>query len=112
VAASFFVLGREWLMDVKDISGDSECGMQTFAMRLGSKQTAKAGFLFQLIAVLLLLILAIMLNSNLAYLIVIIILMSVAFLHHLWITDSGKHQRTVIRFLWAPMLFGVLMLIA
>jgi 4-hydroxybenzoate polyprenyltransferase len=112
LAASFFVLGREWLMDVKDISGDSDCGTETFAMRLGSKRAAKVGFLFQLVAIVLLLPLAVVLDSNLAYLLVTTILLSVGFLHHLWMSDSGDYQRTVIRVLWAPMLFGMLLLVA
>jgi 4-hydroxybenzoate polyprenyltransferase len=112
VATSCFILGREWLMDIRDMRGDYVGGIVTIPMLIGPGLTAKLGFLFQILAVMLLIPIVISSQSFWGYLLPFLILISVATLFHLWHYGAGQYQRTVIQYLWLPMLFGVMMLLS
>lgn len=112
VAAGLFVLGREWLMDIRDIRGDSKAGIVTMPMRLGPKQTARFGFAFQFLSVALLVPVAASANSTLGYLLLLSISLALIVFYPLWHYGSGKYQRRVIQGLWLPMLMGIMLLIA
>jgi len=112
VAAGFFVLGREWLMDIRDIRGDSKAGIVTMPMRLGPKQSARFGFAFQFLSVALLVPVAASANSILGYLLLLSISLALIAFYPLWHYGSGKYQRKVIQGLWLPMLLGIMLLIA
>ncbi|REJ76317.1 MAG: hypothetical protein DWQ47_11960 [Acidobacteria bacterium] len=108
IAASCFVLGREWLMDIRDIDGDSEGRLVTIPMKLGSSNTAVLGFGLQLLGALLLLPLVFFERSAISITLFLLIIASVAVLIPLWSIRSGMFQRRAIQMLWLPMFLGLL----
>ena len=111
LATSLFILGREWLMDVRDINGDSFGGITTIPMLMGRDLTAKLGFLLQILSAFVLLPIVVSSKSVLGWGLLFVIATSVALLIPLWFHKSGKYHQQVIRILWVPMLSGVLMLL-
>lgn len=109
VATCCFILGREWLMDIRDIKGDSNDHIVTIAMKLGPNKTAKFGFCLQIIATLLLLPIVIYNQSYWSISLLFMIALSVIILVPLWSYNSGTLQRRVIQLLWLPMLFGLML---
>lgn len=102
-----FISGREILMDIKDVKGDRLCDITTLPMVLGEKYSEKLAFLIQAIGIILLGPLVIYLNK-LAFiilygLIILIFLMAIK----VW----AKNRRKTIFMLWAPMIYGIAMLI-
>jgi geranylgeranylglycerol-phosphate geranylgeranyltransferase len=112
VAATCFILGREWLMDIRDMKGDRREGIVTFPMIIGPGSVAKYSFMFQLIAVLLLLPITIVSKSVWSGVLLLLILFSTLILSRIWFINEGKYQRRAIQILWLPMLFGILLLIS
>lgn len=111
LATSAFILGREWLMDVRDIKGDSMGGITTIPMLIGRNQTAKLGFLFQFLSVIFLLPIVVSNGSLLGWGLLVVITTSIALLVPLWFYRSGEYRQRVVQILWVPMLSGVLMLL-
>lgn len=111
LATSAFILGREWLMDVRDIKGDSLGGITTIPMLIGRDLTATLGFLLQFLSVLFLLPIVVGSNSVLNWGLLVIIIISISLLIPLWFYKSGEYRQQVVRMLWVPMFSGVLMLL-
>lgn len=105
-----FILGREWLMDIRDVLGDSQSNIVTIPMVIGKELTAKLGFLFQFLSVVLLVPIALYTQSYLSYFLLLSILLVIACSLPFWYSSAGKYQQQVIQYLWIPMLFGVMML--
>lgn len=108
IAASCFVLGREWLMDIRDMDGDSQSRLVTIPMKLGSSKTAVLGFGLQLLGALLLLPLVFFERSAISIALFFLIVASVVVLVPLWSIRSGMFQRRAIQMLWLPMFLGLL----
>jgi geranylgeranylglycerol-phosphate geranylgeranyltransferase len=111
VGAAFFVLGREWLMDIGDMEGDLKGQIVTVPMLIGTERTALFGFLFQFLSVLFMLPIALSVNSVALYALLFSILLAVICLRSLWQSGRKEYQRRVVQLLWVPMLLGVLMLV-
>lgn len=111
IATSLFILGREWLMDTRDMEGDASEQIRTVPMIIGADVTSKFGFGFQLIALLLLIPIVIHSKSYPSILLFIILFISLATLIPLWFYRSGSFQRRAIQFLWLPMFLGILLFI-
>jgi geranylgeranylglycerol-phosphate geranylgeranyltransferase len=109
VATCCFILGREWLMDIRDIQGDLNGQIVTIAMKIGSNITAKLGFGLQVIAGLILLPIVIYNHSYWSVSLLSLIVLHVIILIPLWSYKSGMLQRRVIQLLWLPMLWGILL---
>jgi geranylgeranylglycerol-phosphate geranylgeranyltransferase len=45
LATAIFLLGREWLMDTRDVKGDAAAGIRTIPIVIGSTRTARLGLL-------------------------------------------------------------------
>lgn len=112
VATSFFILGREWLMDIRDVKGDAAEEVKTIPMIIGANYTAKFGFGFQAIAVLLLTPIAIYNKSYLLASLIGLIMISVIIMIPMWSYRSGLFQQRVIQLLWLPMFLGLLFFIS
>lgn len=110
IATCSFILGREWLMDVRDMEGDTGRTL-TIPMRLGTRATTVLGFVFQFATVLLLLPIAINFPSYWSISLIIMIGISSASLAKLWTYNSGMFHQRVVQLLWLPMLFGVLLFV-
>lgn len=111
IAACCFILGREWLMDIRDVKGDSKGQIVTIPMIIGPAATTKLGFGLQLVAALLLLPIMFYNLSYWSVSMVMLVILSVVTLPALWSYHSGIYQRRVIQLLWVPMLFGLLLFI-
>ncbi len=110
LATCSFILGREWLMDVRDLKGDTGRTL-TIPMQLGTRPTIILGFVFQFATVLLLLPIAINFPSYWSISLIIMIGVSSALLAKLWTYNSGMFYQRVVQLLWLPMLFGVLLFV-
>ena len=112
VATSLFILGREWLMDIRDVKGDAAEEVRTIPMIIGANYTAKFGFGFQVIAVLLLTPIAIYNKSYLSASLVGLILILVMVMIPMWSYRSGLFQQRIVQLLWLPMFLGLLFFIS
>ncbi len=110
-ATSVFLLGREWLMDIRDMKGDHSSGIRTLPMIIGSDLTAKISFLSLLLSAVILLPFAISTGSIRNFVLLGLLLLSTVILSSLWSYDSGKHRRGIVLGLWLPMCCGILMLL-
>jgi 4-hydroxybenzoate polyprenyltransferase len=106
-----FILGRELLMDVHDIAGDSRSGFKTLPMVLGEKRSSKIGLCIQLIGVFLMLPIIIYepsLWKGILWSIMLLFMMAV-WLY--WWKVPNRQKLTIIRLMRIPLLFGLLILI-
>jgi len=111
IAACSFILGREWLMDIRDVKGDAKGKIVTVPMIIGPGKTTKLGFGLQLVAGLLLLPIAISSFSYWHFSLIAFIFLSTIGLYFLWSIGSGRFEQRVIRLLWIPMFCGLLFFI-
>lgn len=111
VATCFFILGREWLMDIRDMQGDSLGGTTTIPMILGVTNTAILGVCFQFFAASLLIPIAIAVGSTLSIIVVASIFAILIVSAPFWTFRSGIYQRSVVQFLWLPMFLGILLFV-
>jgi geranylgeranylglycerol-phosphate geranylgeranyltransferase len=111
VASLSFLLGREWLMDIRDISGDQFSGIKTLPLLIGPKNTARLGFVLLATSVVTLLPLAATVQTAWSSILLGMMTTSIALLVALWYRRKGTYQRAVVLGLWFPMGCGILMLI-
>lgn len=111
VATSVFLLGREWLMDIRDMRGDNSAGIRTLPMIIGSNLTARISFCSLILSAVILLPLAAATWSAWNFLLLGTLLLSTAILASFWSYDSGRHRRAIVIGLWLPMSCGILMLL-
>lgn len=111
IAACSFILGREWLMDIRDVKGDAKGKIVTVPMIIGPRATTKLGFGLQLVAGFLLLPIAISSFSYWHFSLITFVFLSTIGLYFLWSIGSGRFEQRVIRLLWIPMFCGLLFFI-
>ena len=110
IAASLYLLGRELLMDIRDMKGDRSGGITTLPMIVGENSTARLGFLLQMLAGGLLSSLLITFSSLWSSVLVYLILISTLILAWLWFSGKASYRRGIVLSLWLPMLCGILLL--
>jgi geranylgeranylglycerol-phosphate geranylgeranyltransferase len=111
IATSLFVLGRELLMDVRDMAGDRYAGIKTTPLRIGPFRTAKIGFLLLMASSALLLTFSIRVLSIRNLILSFFICISIIVMTVLWPYRAGKYQRPIVLSLWLPIFCGILMLL-
>ncbi len=111
IAVPLFIIGRELLMDIRDVRGDRADEITTIPMILGEGLTASLAFLLQFLGALLLLPVGIDVSRPWNALLLLAAVASIAAAMCAWWTGAGRYRRPVIYALWIPMLVGVLMLV-
>lgn len=111
IGSMIFLLGRELLMDVRDIEGDQASGIATLPMRLGSELTARLAFLLLILCGAILLYFSARSWSIRNLSLSCFILLSSFVLSLVWFNRAGKYRRQVILGLYLPMLCGVFLLL-
>jgi 4-hydroxybenzoate polyprenyltransferase len=111
LAAAFFLLGREFLMDIRDMAGDREAGIRTLPMLLDEHQTAVAAFFCLGIGAALTTVLALGAWSIQHFYLSAVVVLSMLLLTYFWFAGSPKYRRPIVLGLWVPMLCGILMLL-
>lgn len=111
VGGLLFLLGRELLMDVRDINGDSLSRMKTLPMVIGSRATARIAFSLFALCGSILVFFTIEVWSVRNAILTCIIASSSFVLPFPWSYRSGKYRRSVIISLYVPILCGILLLI-
>jgi geranylgeranylglycerol-phosphate geranylgeranyltransferase len=111
IAACSFILGREWLMDIRDVKGDAKGKIVTVPMLIGRDATTKLGFGLQFVAGFLLLPIALSSFSYWHLSLNVFVFLSTIGLYFLWSIGSGRFEHRVIRLLWIPMFCGLLFFI-
>ena len=111
LAGVFFLLGRELLMDVRDINGDRVSRMKTLPMLIGSRTTATAAFLLLVLCGGILVIFTMQVWSVRNATLTGVIILSSFVLPYLWSYRGGKYRRSVIISLYVPILCGLLLLV-
>jgi 4-hydroxybenzoate polyprenyltransferase len=106
-----FLIGREWLMDVRDIVGDATAGIETLPISIGSMWTAILSFSFFFGSFALLVPYVVTIHSWWAIGFLLVMIGSTVILAILWWAKCGSHRRAVVLGLWVPMSCGILMLI-
>lgn len=110
-AGVFFLIGRELLMDVRDINGDRLSRMRTLPMVIGPRTTARIAFFLFALCGLILMFFTIEVWSVRNAILTSIILSSAFILPYPWSYRAGKYRRLVIFSLYAPILCGILLLV-
>lgn len=110
-ASLAFLLGREWLMDIRDMNGDSFSGIRTLPLLIGPERTAKLGFVSLGASIFLLLPLVVTLQTVWCSVLLVLMILSLVFLIQLWPKSEGAYRRGIVLGLWFPMSCGILMLI-
>lgn len=106
-----FLLGRELLMDIRDVKGDGVSGITTLPMVIGTQRTAKLGFLLLLICSGILFVFTVNVWSAQNLVLSCLTFATSMFITLFWSLGSGRHQRLMIISLYIPMLCGILMLL-
>jgi geranylgeranylglycerol-phosphate geranylgeranyltransferase len=112
IAASLFILGREWLMDVRDIEGDRSAGIRTIPMVLGTYRTVLFAFSLQIFGMLLLLPVVIQNPSIWSIGLLCLATSCIILLIPLWFYPNLVSRRRIVQILWAPMLLGILQFVS
>jgi geranylgeranylglycerol-phosphate geranylgeranyltransferase len=111
MAGVFFLLGRELLMDIRDINGDRLSHMKTLPMVIGSRATARIAFFLFALCGSILMFFTIEVWSVRNATLTSIILSSSFILPYPWSYRGGKYRRSVILSLYVPILCGILLLV-
>ena len=111
LGSMFFLLGRELLMDIRDIKGDSASGITTLPMVIGAELTAKIGYILLISCSVTLLLFTMHIWSIQNLLLTCLILTSSVLMSFLWSYKAGKYQRMIIIGLYLPMFCGIFLLL-
>jgi 4-hydroxybenzoate polyprenyltransferase len=111
IGGLFFLIGRELLMDIRDINGDKRARMKTLPMIVGSRATAASAFLLFALCGVLLAVFTLNVWSVRNAILAGAILSTSFVLPYPWSYKNGKYRRPVIISLYAPILCGILLLI-
>lgn len=105
-----FILGRELLMDIKDIPGDEESGITTFPLLVGVEWTERVSFVLQFVGVFLIVpMLGVDYQAEFVSLWFVLLALTLGSTA-LWYYKKGKHRPAVIKAMRFHMLIGVFML--
>jgi geranylgeranylglycerol-phosphate geranylgeranyltransferase len=110
LATACYVLGREWLMDIRDMRGDHSDGTRTIPMLVGPSTTQALAFILHFLSIALLIPLALNSSSNLNLILVVLMFLFMLVMARLWYR-SVAFQRRVVQGFWIPMLLGELLLL-
>jgi geranylgeranylglycerol-phosphate geranylgeranyltransferase len=110
-ASLLFLVGRELLMDVRDLRGDRRAGLVTLPMRLGPGRTSRVAFLLEFSATALLLPLLLLVPSVRTVLSFTAIVAAVAGACLTWRAHRRWSRRLAVYLLWLPLLAGIVMLL-
>jgi geranylgeranylglycerol-phosphate geranylgeranyltransferase len=111
LGAMLFLVGRELLMDIRDIKGDSVSGITTLPMVIGTELTAKVGFLLLISCGIILLCFTFRAWSIQNLSLTCLILVSSLLVSFYWSYKAGRYQRAIIISLYLPMLCGIFLLL-
>jgi 4-hydroxybenzoate polyprenyltransferase len=111
VAMGIFLLGREWLMDIRDMHGDGEVGNRTLPVIFGAGRTAILGFIALFSSSIVLMSFAFQTKQSWHAIIAGSIAICVAVLIPVWIYQCGRYRRTAVLSLWLPMILGISILL-
>ena len=104
-AAFFFILGRELLMDIRDINGDSNNNYKTFAVIFGAKRTGYIALICFILSMLAAIGMVVMSFSYLKSAVLLPICLSVMFFYKKFThTSETKEQNKYILLLWLPII--------
>jgi len=110
-ASLMFLIGREWLMDIRDMKGDGLSGIETLPMRIGTGRTAQIAFLSLFVSSALLLLLVLRIQTKWASALLCVMTISTVVFSTLWNFQQGRYRRVLVLGLWLPMDCGILMLL-
>jgi geranylgeranylglycerol-phosphate geranylgeranyltransferase len=111
LATIIFIVGRELLMDAVDIDGDRAGGIKTIPMMFGVARTCRLSFALMFLGACALLPLVVYSFLPINILLLSIVFASLIFMSICWKLNSRRFQRSIIIFLWLPMLCGMAMLL-
>jgi 4-hydroxybenzoate polyprenyltransferase len=111
VASLLFLVGRELLMDVRDLCGDRRAGLVTLPMCLGPGRTSRVAFLLEFSAAALLLPLVLLVPSVRTVLSFTAIVAAVVGAALTWRAHWRWSRRLAVYLLWLPLLAGIAMLL-
>lgn len=105
-AAFFFILGREMLMDIRDIEGDNYNGYKTIVVRWGVRCVARLSFASFLISAIFTVAMVLCLSSWIKLFLTLLILCFEFFcyIRCIWV-NKPDHQNKYILLLWVPIMF-------
>jgi 4-hydroxybenzoate polyprenyltransferase len=109
-ASLVFLMGREWLMDIRDMKGDAHSGIRTLPIRIGQEKTARMAFISFFASAALLLPLVARIQTKWSVSFLCLMTVSIVLLSVLWNFRRGAYRRWVVLGLWFPMDCGILML--
>ena len=111
VGGLFFLLGRELLMDIRDMVGDRLSQMTTLPMVMGSRLTALIAFLLLGVSGSILVLFSLKVWSLRNVSMTGVILSSSFLLPYPWSYNGGKYRRLVIISLYVPILCGIILMV-
>jgi len=111
LASALFLLGREFLMDIRDVPGDRLARIRTMPTIFGERWTAIMGFLLLASGAAVSVLLGLKLSSKWNLYLSSIIALSTLIFALFWFVSPAKYRRTLVLGLWLPMSFGILMLL-
>jgi 4-hydroxybenzoate polyprenyltransferase len=107
-----FITGREILMDVKDLRGDSLVGVRTIPVRWGIRRARFAANMLVLLSSAVLLIPTLEKTRSVNILLCVVLIVLAAFDQWFWRDDSRKRQRMIIGVMrYQMMITGIYMLV-
>lgn len=112
LATLLFGVGRELLMDIRDVAGDRRSGITTVPMILGRVPTVVLSFVLQILGAALLAPVALAAAAPWAAALWAGVLVAIALALAAWGGVGERAYRPVIYFLWVPMLLGLAVLFA
>lgn len=107
IAAMFFILARELLMDIRDMKADSANSMITIPIRIGERKAFITALFLFAFAFLMLLPVVFTQYSTLRFLLLILVAITTFISIRLWINDTCYTRRVAIMVLWIPMLLSL-----
>lgn len=112
LAAFFYILGRENLMDIRDIPGDRSYGYNTLAIIWGRENALKLAFTSFAVSVVFIVLIGITGTLNLFKVVCLIaIIILIAFLSTRFLNaKNSKEQNRIIVYLWGPIILMLLIL--
>lgn len=110
-AVFLFILGRELLMDVKDIEGDLGSGISTIPIKFGVAVTEKIGFASQIIGIAILIPLVYYRSETVFSMIWAVLFCITVLTAVLWFVRKSQSMPGIISVMRVHMLFGVTLLV-
>lgn len=110
-AAFVFIVGRELLMDIRDLEGDRQGGIVTIPMLVPPSAVARHSFTLEMAGATLLLPVVFHIGPFPALIPLSLVILSLIAAYVMWTTGTDRVRRYTILLLWLPMLLGLSMLL-